>query len=367
MNFTIDRKTFLATLTHVQSVVERKNTMPILANIKMEATADTLKLTATDMEIAIVETVPLTLARPGITTVPAATLFDMVKRLPDAAEIAFSLEGGTLTVKAGRFKTDLMVLPAEDFPEMMSGEMPHRFSLPAKALLGLISKTAFAMSTEETRYYLNGIHFHVPDGATVMRAVATDGHRLARLETPLPDGAESMPPIILPRKAVHEVQRLLAGSEAAVEVCLSDTKAQFTLGQVQVTTRLIEGTFPDYERVIPKGNDRVLRIGKAELVGATGRVGAISGEKARPVKLALAGSVLTLSGDGDKGRAEESIEDIKYDGPAMEIGFQARYLTDIADQCEDMVEMRFGDSQGPVLVSDPGDEAAVYVLMPMRV
>ncbi len=366
MQFTIDRKTFLATLTHVQSVVERKNTVPILANIKMEAGSDCLKLTATDLEIAAVETIPLTIARPGITTVPAGTLFDMVKRLPEAAEIAFSLTGDTLTMKSGRFKSDLTVLN-DEFPEMMSGEMPHRFSLPAKALAGMISKTAFAMSTEETRYYLNGIHFHVPDGGNVLRAVATDGHRLARLETPLPDGAEGMPPIILPRKAVHEVQRLLAGSDAAVEVCLSDTKAQFTLGQVQITTRLIEGTFPDYERVIPKGNDRVLRIGKAELVGATGRVGAISGEKARPVKLALAGSVLTLSGDGDKGRAEETIEDIKYDGIDMEIGFQARYLTDIADNCEDMVEMRFGDSQQPVLVTDPGDEAAVYVLMPMRV
>lgn len=367
MQFTIDRKTFLATLTHVQSVVERKNTMPILANIKLEAISDSLKLTATDMEIAIVETVPLTLARPGITTVPAGTLFDMVKRLPDGAQISFDLEGGTLTVKAGRFKTDLTVLPADEFPEMMQGDMPCRFSMPAKALLGMLGKTAFAMSTEETRYYLNGVHFHVPDGASVMRAVATDGHRLARVETPLPEGAQDFPGIILPRKAVGEVQRLLAGSDGLVEVCLSDTKAQFTLGQVQLTMRLIEGTFPDYERILPRGNDRVLRVGKAELVNATGRVGAISGEKARPVKMTLAGSVLMLSGDGDKGKAEETIEDIKYDGVDMEIGFQVRYLTDIADQCEDMVEMRFGDSQEPVLVGDPGDQSAVYVLMPMRV
>lgn len=372
MKFTIDRAPLLKTLAHVQSVVERRNTVPVLANFKFDAGADALAITGTDMEIAVVETLPLSIDRPGSTTVPASTLYDMMKRLPESAKVAFDQEPGTqtLSIKAGRFSTTLTTLPADEFPEMMRGDLPFEFAIPADELHRLFDKTEFAMSTEETRYYLNGVHLHVPDGGKFLRAVATDGHRLARLESRMETAGvtDALPPIIVPRKAVGEILKLLDGQDS-VQVRLSETKLQVEVGAVLLTTRLVEGTFPDYERVIPRGNDRVCRVGRDAFVAAVGRVAAVSGEKARPVKLALASNSLTISTTGDKGEAREEMgeEDVTYAGPEFEIGFQARYLTDIASQVGGLIEFQFGDGNSPALVVDPDDAGAVFVLMPMRV
>ena len=374
MKFKADRATLLKALAHVQSVVEKRNTIPILANVMIAVRDGRLTMTATDMEIAIVEEVAASTARNGACTAPAATLYEIVRKLPDGAEVEMEHAGGDaqLALRSGRYATSLVVLPTDDFPSMTAGALPHRFSLPAQHLRGLIDRTRFAISTEETRYYLNGIYLHAAesDGTRVLRAVATDGHRLARVEEPLPEGAGSMPGVIIPRKTVAELRKLLEEVTGDVEVALSDTRIQFRVGPVLLTSKLIDGTFPEYERVIPRENDKVLRVGREDFSAAVARVSAISSERARPVKLTLARDLLVLSAASpDQGTATEELDSdrVTYEASPLEIGFQARYLNDITDQIGDQVEFRFADGAAPTVVRDAADASALYVLMPMRV
>jgi DNA polymerase-3 subunit beta len=376
MKLTADRATLLKALAHVQSVVERRNTIPILANVMLSVEKGKLQLTATDMEIAIVEDVAASAPRDGATTAPAATLYEIVRKLPDMAEIELTHTGGDapLGLRAGRFSTSLRVLPRDDFPNMTAGSLPHKFQIAAKTLRGLIDRTRFAISTEETRYYLNGIYLHAaetPEGAR-LRAVATDGHRLARVEEDLPEGASAMPGVIVPRKTIAELRKLLDETSDMIDVALSDTRIQFRVGTVTLTSKLIDGTFPEYERVIPANNDKVLRVHKTEFAAAVDRVAAISSERSRPVKLSLQRNSLTLSAAStEQGSASEELEgeQVRYESTPLEIGFQARYLKDITDQIDDknMVEFRFSDGAAPTIVRDGNDAAALYVLMPMRV
>lgn len=375
MKFTVERAILLKALAHVQSVVERRNTIPILANVLLDAKDGSLWLTATDMEIAVVEEIPgVTLARPGRTTAPAATLYEIVRKLPDGAKVELDHGGGdaALKLRAGRFSTDLAVLPVEDFPSMTEGKLGHRFGLPAGQLRDLIDRTRFAISTEETRYYLNGIYLHATEseGTPVLRAVATDGHRLARVEEPLPDGAAGMPGVIVPRKTIAELRKLAEETQDEIRVALSDTKIRFDIGAVQLTSKLIDGTFPEYERVIPRGNDKILRVDKGAFAQAVARVAAISTERSRPVKLTLSRNQLLLSAASpEQGQAQEELDGdtVRYDSTPLEIGFQARYLNDITDQIVDQVEFRFADGAAPTVVVDAAKPEALYVLMPMRV
>ena len=379
MKFTVDRAVLLKALAHVQSVVERRNTIPILANVLLEASEGRLTLTATDMEIAVVEeiTAGVEVTQPGRCTAPAATLYEIARKLDDGLKVEFDQAGGDapLSLRAGRYVTSLMVLPVEDFPAMTEGKLPHRFVLPAATLRELVDRTRFAISTEETRYYLNGIYLHVAEGedGKVLRAVATDGHRLARVEAPLPEGASGMPGVIVPRKTVGEVRKLAdeaSGEEATVEVRLSDTKIQFRLGPVTLTSKLIDGTFPEYERVIPKGNDKELKVDRALFAQAVDRVAAISSERSRPVKLALGKNQLVLTASSpEQGQAREELDAdaVSYASTPLEIGFQARYLKDITDQVQGQVVFRFSDGSAPTIVQDEDKASALYVLMPMRV
>ncbi len=374
MKFKADRATLLKALAHVQSVVEKRNTIPILANVMIAAKDVRLTLTATDMEIAVVEDVPATSVQDGACTAPAATLYEIVRKLPEGAEVQLEQSGGDaqLTLRSGRFATSLVVLPTDDFPSMTAGTLPHRFAVPALALRGLIDRTRFAISTEETRYYLNGIYLHAAesDGTKVLRAVATDGHRLARVEEPLPEGAGGMPGVIIPRKTVGELRKLLDEVSGDVEVALSDTRIRFTAGPVTLTSKLIDGTFPEYDRVIPRDNDKVLRVGKNDFAAAVARVSAISSERSRPVKLSVGRHLLEISATSpEQGTAREELdgERVTYDASPLEIGFQARYLNDITDQIAGEVEFRFSDGAAPTVVRDAADASALYVLMPMRV
>ncbi|HEY4250732.1 MAG TPA: DNA polymerase III subunit beta [Roseomonas sp.] len=376
MKFTVDRAVLLKALAHVQSVVERRNTIPILANVLIEATQQgVLRLVATDMEIAVQEEVPgVTVARAGRTTAPAATLYEIVRNLPDGARVELDHAGGDapLALRAGRFATSLMVLPVDDFPAMTEGKLPTVFSIKAGVLRDLIDRTRFAISTEETRYYLNGIYLHAAaaDGTPVLRAVATDGHRLARVEEPLPDGASGMPGVIIPRKTVNELRKLAEETQDEIELRLSDTKVRFALGTVTLVSKLIDGTFPEYERVIPRGNDKVLSVDKKAFAEAVKRVAAISSERSRPVKLSVDRNLLVLSAAStDMGQAQEELDQdvVKYGSTPLEIGFQARYLADITDQIGETVEFRFADGSAPTIVADAAKPEALYVLMPMRV
>ncbi len=372
MKFKADRATLMKALAHIQSVAEKRNTIPILANALIAVKNGQLSFTATDMEIAVVEEVAASASRDGSTTAPAATLYEIVRKLPETAEIELEMtgDGGQLKLRAGRYSTSLVTLPTEDFPSMTAGALPHRFKLTGLALRGLIDRTRFAISTEETRYYLNGIYLHAALNDTVLRAVATDGHRLARVEEPIPDGAAGMPGVIIPRKTVAELRKLLDEESGEVEVALSDTRIQFTAGPITLTSKLIDGTFPEYERVIPKDNDKILRVGKKDFSDAVARVAAISSERSRPVKMALAPDLLTLSAASpDQGTASEELDEgrVEYSSTPLEIGFQARYLNDITDQIADRVEFHFSDGAAPTVVRDAADASALYVLMPMRV
>lgn len=374
MKFKADRATLLRALAHIQSVAEKRNTIPILANVLLSAEDGVLRLTATDMEIAVVENIAAETARPGATTAPAAVLYDIVRKLPDGSVVELDHAGtdAPLTLRAGKYATSLNVLSVDDFPSMVAGDLPFAFTIAASVLRGLIDRTRFAISTEETRYYLNGIYLHVADLETgpMLRAVATDGHRLARVEADVPVGAEGMPGVIIPRKTIHELRKLLDEGSTDIEVNVSDTRIQFRCGPILLTSKLIDGTFPEYERVIPKGNDRILRVGKRDFADAVGRVAAISQERSRPVKLSVMPNLLTLSAvSPDQGMAKEELDEnsVAYDAAPIEIGFQARYLNDITDQIETEVEFAFADNAAPTLVRDTNTPSALYVLMPMRV
>ncbi len=372
MKLTIERAALLKTLAHVQSVVERRNTIPILSNVLVDAGDGELALTATDMDLTIVETVAAEVATAGATTAPAHTLYDIVRKLPEGAqvEISSSGDGTQLMVKAGRSVFTLATLPKEDFPTTGEVDLPHEFRLASLELRNLIDRTRFAISTEETRYYLNGIYVHASevDGVPCLRAVATDGHRLARFEMPLPEGASGLPGVIVPRKAVAELRKLIEETEDPIAVSLSETKVRFAFGKTVLTSKLIDGTFPDYERVIPSGNDKVVEVDCQAFAQAVDRVSTISSEKSRAVKLVIENGNITLSASSpENGTATEEIE-ISYGGPGIEIGFNSRYLLDIAQQIEgDAAEITLADGASPTIVRDRADPSALYVLMPMRV
>jgi DNA polymerase-3 subunit beta len=324
------------------------------------------------MDLAIVETVAADVAKSGTSTVQAHTLYDIVRKLPEGSQVGIEAIGekGQLALRSGRSSFALAALPADDFPRMTGGELPHQFELAAAELKALIDKTRFAISTEETRYYLNGIYLHAAqsNGIKVLRAVATDGHRLARVEMPLPAGAENIPGVILPRKTVIEAHKLISETDANVRAALSETRVRLAIGDVVLTSKLIDGTFPDYERVIPSANEKVMEVTRTEFAAAVDRVATISTDKSRAVKLSLTKNQLTLTASSaDAGAAEEEIE-VRYGGGALEIGFNARYLLDIAEQIEgDGARFRMNDAASPTLVEDMSDSSALYVLMPMRV
>jgi DNA polymerase-3 subunit beta len=370
MKATIERATLLKALSHVQSVVERRNTIPILSNVLLEASADGgLKLMATDLDLQIVETIGAAVDTPGAITVPAHTLFDIARKLSEGSQVQLSAAEGKMLIVAGRARFNLQTLPRDDFPVIAEGELPTKFELPADTLKQIIDKTRFAISTEETRYYLNGIFLHVSDDATpVLKAAATDGHRLARVTVARPDGAEGMPDVIIPRKCVAELRKLLDEVDGSVEVSLSPTKIRFGMGAAILTSKLIDGTFPDYSRVIPTGNDKLLKIDPRSFEDGVDRVATIASEKTRAVKMALERDKITLSVTSpENGTAAEEVPG-DYTSLPFEIGFNARYLLDILGQIEgDLVEIHLADAAAPTLIRENDKAPALYVLMPMRV
>ncbi len=373
MKITIERATLLKSLNHVQNVVERRNTIPILSNVLIQAEDGKLSLSATDLDIEIVETVPSDVIQEGGTTAPAHTLYDIVRKLPEGSQVQFEFgaDDPRLMLRAGRSQFSLACLPKEDFPILAAGDLPHEFTMEAMDLRRLIEKSKFAISTEETRYYLNGIYFHVTDaadGPERMRAVATDGHRLARVELPAPKGASGMPNIIVPRKTVVELSRLIENSEGVVEIGVSDSKIRFEFDGVILTSKLIDGTFPDYQRVIPEGNDKVLNINGKEFAQAVDRVSTISTEKSRAVKINLDRDRLDLAvTNPESGNASEELL-VEFNADPIEIGFNARYLLDVMGQLDgDEAQFLFADSGSPTIIRDMGDNTSLYVLMPMRV
>ena len=375
MKATIERATLLRCLSHVQSVVERRNTIPILSNVLIEAAPDsTVRLMATDLDLQIVETMAaVAVESPGAITVSAHLLFDIARKLQDGSQVSLETSDNRMIVKAGRSRFQLPTLPRDDFPVIVEGDLPTSFEVPARTLAELIDRTRFAISTEETRYYLNGIFLHVSDDAQpVLKAAATDGHRLARFTIARPEGAEGMPDVIVPRKCVGELRKLLEEVlDSAVLIDLSASKVRFTLGGengVVLTSKLIDGTFPDYSRVIPTGNDKLLKLDPRSFFEGVDRVATIATEKTRAVKMALENDRVTLSVTSpDNGTAAEELP-ASYAATGFEIGFNANYLKDILSQIDgDTVELHLADAGAPTLIRRDEKSPALYVLMPMRV
>ena len=372
MKVSIERATLLKAVSQAQSVVERRNTIPILANVLIEAEGNTVTFRATDLDIEVLDKALAQVERAGATTVSAVTLHEIVRKLPDGALVQLSEDGGAgrLTVTAGRSNFNLATLPKEDFPVMASSEYATNFTAKAEVLRKLFDKSKFAISTEETRYYLNGVYMHIADGeeGRVLRCVATDGHRLARIDAPLPSGAEAMPGVIVPRKTVGELRKLLDEDEMDIAVSVSETKVRFATPDITLTSKVIDGTFPDYSRVIPTGNTRRLEVDASEFAKAVDRVATVSSERSRAVKLQLDEDRLVLSVNApDSGAAEEELA-VAYGDDPLEIGFNAKYLLEIASQVDrENAVFMFNSSGDPTLMREGSDTSAVYVVMPMRV
>ncbi|MCX7864810.1 MAG: DNA polymerase III subunit beta [Novosphingobium sp.] len=353
-------------------MVEKRHTLQILSNVLIDASADgMLRIMATDLDLQVVEMMSaVSVLHPGATTVSAHLLFDIARKLPEGSQVSLETADNRLIVKAGRSRFQLPTLPRDDFPVIIEGELPTSFEIPAATLAQLIDHTRFAISTEETRYYLNGIFLHVTDDE--LKAAATDGHRLARYTLARPEGAEGMPDVIVPRKCVSELRKLLEEAlDTNVEVDLSASKIRFTLGGengVVLTSKLIDGTFPDYSRVIPTGNDKLLKLDPRSLFEGVDRVATIASDKTRAVKMTLDFDRVTLSVTSpDNGTAAEELP-ADYCSQAFEIGFNANYLKDILGQIEgDTVEIHLLDAGSPALIRQNEHNPALYVLMPMRV
>jgi DNA polymerase-3 subunit beta len=372
MKLTIERAALLKALGHVQSVVERRNTIPILSNVLLSANRDRVSFSATDLDMEIVDDGSAQVDVPGQITAPAHTLYEIVRKLPEGADVSLSFSGDDprLVIQAGRSRFNLPVLPAGDFPVMSNDGLSGPITTDTNDLIRLIDKTRFAISTEETRYYLNGLYVHtvVENGTPMLRAVATDGHRLALAEMPAPDGAAGAPGVIVPRKTVNEARRLLEDAGESVDLQLSQAKVRFEFNGAQLTSKVIDGSFPDYVRVIPRDNAKVLTVDNGLFAQAVDRVATISAEKSRSVKLAIEpGKVVLTVRNMEAGQATEEVE-VDYDGDPFEIGFNARYLLDVTGQIGgETAEFRFADPASPTLVLDPTDAGVKYVLMPLRV
>tara|TARA_B100000941_G_scaffold286016_1_gene258914 strand:- start:2389 stop:3516 length:1128 start_codon:yes stop_codon:yes gene_type:complete len=375
MEAILQKNQFLKALTHVQNVVERRNTIPILANILIIAEGVGLKLIATDLDIELIEEIDAKIEKGGSLTAPAHLVYDIIRKLPDSSEITLSKDDSQdhLTIRSGKSNFKLQTLPRADFPEISDNEFSHAFTIVSGELYRLIEKTRFAISNEETRYYLNGIYFHESkptdeDKLSTLRTVSTDGHRLAQAELTLPEGALGMPGIIIPRKTIAEIQKLTLENDGDVEVKISENKLKFVFNSIEVTSKVIDGTFPDYQRVIPFQNNKIMSVKTSILTNAVDRVATLSSERGRAVKLSLKDNSLTLSVTSPE--AGTAIEEISVDfkGDDFEIGFNSKYLLDILSQLSgDSVKLLFSEPNSPCLVLDPSDEATLYVLMPMRV
>ena len=367
LKMTIDQALLLKALAHTQSIVERRQTIPVLSNVLIESHPGGLSLKATDNEIEIAEIVPAEVEEEGAITIPAHKLYDIVRRLPDGSQLSLTASDttGQVTLACGRSRFALASLPADGFPTMAKEEAPFTFQLSAADLADMIGKTGFAVSVEETRYNLNGIYLHQKEGNLV--AVATDGHRLAFTQRALPDGAKDIPGVIIPRKTIGELTKLLTENADQVSISLSANQIRFKLDKVELSSRLIDGTYPEYEKVIPATNDKTMATDTKALAAVVERVSVVS-EKSRGIKLCIQPNLLQVSAAAtDEGSAEDEL-DITYDGVATDIGFNFRYLLDILAQIKGaQTQMLFEDSVSPVILRDAEDANTLYVLMPMRV
>ncbi len=356
----------LGPLQAVCGIVEKRHTLPILSNVLIEKHGDTLTLLATDIEIQIKTRALGAEAGENLAvTVGARKLQDILRALPDVADISLVLEEKRMQVRAGKSRFSLQTLPAADYPRMIPGTGEASFSVTQKQFRHLLSLVQYAMAQQDIRYYLNGLLLVVT--GKELRAVATDGHRLAYASIALEQETASCE-VILPRKAVLELSRLLSDSEDPLEIALAGSQAQFRFGQIELVSKLIDGKFPDYERVIPSGHDKTLTLGRVELLQALQRAAILTNEKFRGVRMVLSpGSLKIISSNAEQEEAQEELE-IPYQGDALDIGFNVTYLLDVLTNTGgDDIELHLADANSSALFTQPGNRGFKYVVMPMRI
>ena len=365
----------LKALNHIHGIVEVRHTLPILSNIVLLAENNELSLSSTNLDIFCSDKINAEIMTSGEISVPAITFFEIVKRLPSGSDVILSMgdEDTELILKCGRSKFNLSTLRTEDFPILSDKDLSTNFVISADELSRMIDKTKFAISNEETRYYLNGIFFHKAESNSIkfLRAVATDGHRLAQYDIPLPQGAEEITGIIIPKKTVFELRKVLDDADGDVSVSLNENKIKFSFNNLKIISKVIDGTFPDYTKVIPQNNDKKFKTNNSELKNAIDRVSAVAineETKSKAIKLTIENNKLNLSVESQsKGSAKEEI-DISYSNEKVDIGFNSRYLLDICNEVDgDEIDVNLLDSISPAIILDKTDENLFFVLMPMRI
>ena len=372
MKASIDQTELFRAMGRVQAIVERRTTIPILSNVLIEARESQLLLRTTDLDIEVLDNVKAIVEIPGALTVGANTLFEIVRKLPDGSSIQLASDPGSnqLVISASRSRFSLSTLPREDFPIMASEEYEFEFSATPKIIKRLFDKSKFAMSSEETRYYLNGVYLHTcqEGGNSYLRAVATDGHRLAQIDVDNPGGMEAFAGVIVPKKTVSELRMVLETDSDEINISISSNKIRFSNDSLTLTSKVVDGTFPDYKRVIPLNNEKKLQVNASEFSEAVDRVSTVSSDRSRAVKLSLSSGKLHLSVNSpENGKAEDELL-VDYSDEDLEIGFNARYLQELTSQVDgERVEFSFKSSGDPALMRDIDDAGAMYVVMPMRV
>ena len=375
MEFKINSSDLLKALSHIQGIVEVRHTLPILSNIILKAKDNELTLSSTNLDIYCADKIKAEVSIAGEISVSAVTFFEIVKRLPSGSEVVMTMEDGEneIILKCGRSKFNLSTLKTDDFPIISDNDLSTNFVLSADELIRIIDKTKFAVSNEETRYYLNGIFLHRADRNSIqfLRAVATDGHRLAQYDIPLPQGAEEITGIIIPKKTIFELRKVLDDANGDVSISLNENKIKFTFNDLKIISKVIDGTFPDYTKVIPQNNNKNFKTNNNELKNAIDRVSAVAANeesKSKAIKLSLEDNKLNLSVESQsKGSANEII-DISYDGDKVDIGFNSKYIIDICNEVDgEEVDISLLDSVSPAIILDKTDENLFFVLMPMRI
>ena len=365
----------LKALNHIHGIVEVRHTLPILSNIVLSAENNELSLSSTNLDIFCSDKIDAEIVNSGEISVPAITFFEIVKRLPSGSDVILSMgdEDTELILKCGRSKFNLSTLRTEDFPILSDKDLSTNFVISADELSRMIDKTKVAVSNEETRYYLNGIFFHKAESNSIkfLRAVATDGHRLAQYDIPLPQGAQEITGIIIPKKTVFELRKVLDDADGDVSVSLNENKIKFSFNNLKIISKVIDGTFPDYTKVIPQNNDKKFKTNNSELKNAIDRVSAVAineETKSKAIKLTIENNKLNLSVESQsKGSAKEEI-DISYSNEKVDIGFNSRYLLDICNEVDgDEIDVNLLDSISPAIILDKTDENLFFVLMPMRI
>ena len=371
MKFKILRSHFFRTLSHLQGIVDKKNSLPILANISIEAKNNELILSSTDMDISIIEKIKCKVFEDGATTINSQILYDIVRKIDDNSEIEIiSNSGKLLSLRSDGSRFSLACLPTEDYPIIDQQNSGISITLNSKNLLKLIDKTKFAISNEETRYFLNGLYLNVNNegNQNLVTIVGTDGHRLAKFSTKIDDNIDQISGVIIPKKTIYELSKILSEIDESIEISISSNKIIFFIDNIIFISKLIDGSYPDYKRVIPVNNLNILKIDRIKLLSAVDRVSTIANEKSPVIKFKLLNNILNLNTINNESSTASEDLNIEYDGDEIEIGFNSKYIMDILNNLEDTeICINLKDNVSPITAQENSNTNLIYVLMPMRV